>query len=166
MKHAPPEHLKPPLTGADVAALAVATGLGAGYAPVASGTFGTLAAIPVALMVSFIEPWWLQLLTIGGFIAVAILAGERAGRYYGASDDGHIVSDEIAGYLVTMALVPISVKTVLVGFVLFRICDILKPWPASWFDRKVHTGVGNVMDDVCAALYARAGMAVLLWLWP
>ncbi len=52
------------------------------------------------------------------------------------------------------------------GFLLFRLFDITKPWPASYFDKKVHSGFGNVMDDVSAALYGRAGMALLVWLWP
>ncbi|MBI5542733.1 MAG: phosphatidylglycerophosphatase A, partial [Deltaproteobacteria bacterium] len=117
------------------------------------------------LALSQLEPW-LQVVTTLGFIAVAVLAAERAALYFGASDDGHIVSDEIAGYFVTMLLVPVSLKTVVAGFLLFRLFDITKPWPASWFDRRMHNGLGNVMDDVMAALWGRAGMALLLWLWP
>ncbi|MFN7132491.1 MAG: phosphatidylglycerophosphatase A [Myxococcales bacterium] len=166
MKKPAADHPRPPLKGTDVVALAVATGFGTGYAPVASGTFGTLVGIPAALLVAQLDAWWLQLLTIAAFCAVAMLAAARAARALGAREDGHTVSNEIAGYLVTMALVPISLKTVVAGFFLFRIFDILKPWPASYFDRKVHTGIGNVMDDVCAAFYARACMALLLWLWP
>jgi len=105
-------------------------------------------------------------LTTLAFVALAVHAANRAGYYFGASDDQHIVSDEIAGYLVTMLLVPVSVKAVIAGFVLFRVLDMTKPWPASYFDKKVHTGFGNVMDDVAAALYGRVGVALLLWLWP
>jgi phosphatidylglycerophosphatase A len=145
--------------------LVIATGFGAGFSPIASGTFGTLVAIPFHLAIARLDPW-LQVLTTAGFCALAMFAADRAGAYYGASDDGRIVSDEVAGYLVTMLLVPPSVKAVAAGFLLFRILDIAKPWPASYFDRRVHTGVGNVLDDLFAALYGRAGMALLLYLWP
>jgi phosphatidylglycerophosphatase A len=146
-------------------AIVVATGFGAGYVPVAPGTAGTAVAVPLFLAVAQLAPW-LQLLTTAAFVAVAIWAAEHAGRFFGESDDGHIVSDEIAGYLVTMALVPPSLKAVLMGFVLFRLFDVVKPWPASHFDRKMKNGVGNVMDDVFAGLYGRLCLGVVLYLWP
>ena len=165
MKHAPESFERPKLDLPDKLALVVATGFGAGWVPIAPGTAGTAIAIPMFLALSRL-PAWLQLLTTLAFIALAIHAANRAGYYFGASDDGHIVSDEIAGYFVTMLLIEPTLKTVLVGFVLFRLLDQFKPWPASWFDKKVHTGVGNVMDDVAAAVYGRGLMALLVWLWP
>jgi phosphatidylglycerophosphatase A len=165
LKHAPDDFVRPKLDLADRVALVIATGFGAGYVPVAPGTAGTLVAVPFFLAVARM-PASLQVLTTLAFIGLAIHCAERAGRFFGASDDGHIVSDEIAGYLVTMLLVPPTPGAMLVGFVLFRILDQVKPWPASWFDQKVHTGLGNVMDDVAAALYGRAGMALFVWLWP
>jgi phosphatidylglycerophosphatase A len=149
----------------DRLALVIATGFGAGFVPLAPGTAGTLVAIPLHLAISHLAPW-LQILTTLAFVAVAVWAADRAGRYWGASDDARIVSDEIAGYFVTMALVPVSLKTVAAGFLLFRLFDIVKPPPASYFDQKVHNGVGNVMDDVFAGLYGRACLAALVWLWP
>lgn len=165
MKTTPENFQRPPLDLPDRLALAVATGFGAGYFPKMPGTMGTLVAVPLFVAVSWFAPW-LQVLTTLAFVALAVHAANRAGRYFGASDDQHIVSDEIAGYLVTMLLVPATWKTLLVGFLLFRLFDITKPWPASYFDKKVHSGFGNVMDDVSAALYGRAGMALLVWLWP
>ncbi|MBI5542325.1 MAG: phosphatidylglycerophosphatase A [Deltaproteobacteria bacterium] len=150
---------------ADKISVFFATGFGAGWVPVAPGTAGTVVAIPLFLALAQL-PYWLQILTTVAYIALAIHAADRAGHYFGASDDGHIVSDEIAGYFVTMLLVPVSLKTVIAGFVLFRVLDQVKPWPASWFDRKVHTGLGNVMDDVAAAAWGRGLMALLVWLWP
>lgn len=153
----------PPLS--DRLALVVATGLGSGYSPFASGTAGTLVAIPFFLALARLEPW-LQLLSTLAFAAIAIWAAGRAAPYFGESDDGRIVSDEIAGYLVTMALVPAEPKFLIAGFLLFRLFDIVKPWPACYFDRKVHNGFGNVMDDLVAGLYARGCLALLIHFWP
>jgi phosphatidylglycerophosphatase A len=165
LKHAPENFQHPKLDWPDKIALSIATGFGAGYVPIAPGTAGTIVAIPLFLGLAQL-PSWLQILTTVAFTALAVHAANRAGHFYGANDDGHIVSDEIAGYLVTMLLVPVSLKTILVGFTLFRILDVIKPWPASYFDKRVHNGFGNVMDDVAAAVYGRALMAVLVWLWP
>jgi phosphatidylglycerophosphatase A len=167
---APPAQAAPiaaarPLSFADRFALVVATGLGSGYSPIASGTAGTVVAIPFFFALARLSPW-LQLLSTAAFTAIAVFVAERAALHFGDSDDGHIVSDEIAGYLVTMALLPATPKLLIAGFLLFRFFDITKPWPACWFDRKVHNGFGNVMDDVCAGLYARGCMALLVWLWP
>ncbi|HEY3450059.1 MAG TPA: phosphatidylglycerophosphatase A [Myxococcales bacterium] len=165
MKKIPEGFQRPKLDLADRIAVFIATGFGAGFVPVAPGTAGTLVAIPLHLALVRLDPW-LQVLTTLAFVGLAVHAANRAGHYFGASDDQHIVSDEIAGYLVTMLLVAPTLKTVIAGFVLFRLLDIVKPWPASWFDKKVHTGFGNVMDDVAAAGWGRALMALLVWLWP
>lgn len=165
MKSAPDNFRRPTLGASDRIAVAIATGFGAGFVPVAPGTAGTAIAIPFFLALARV-PAWLQVVTTAAFVALAVYAASRAALYFGASDDGHIVSDEIAGYLVTMLLVPVTLKTVIAGFVLFRVFDTTKPWPASYFDKKVHTGFGNVMDDVVAGLYGRACMALLVWLWP
>ena len=98
-------------------------------------------------------PLWLYLVTVLGFIAVAIAAATAAGRYWKVVDASPIVIDEVAGYLVTMALVPWSWGTAILGFLLFRLFDVMKPWPASAFDR-VKTGFGVVMDDVAAGIWA------------
>jgi phosphatidylglycerophosphatase A len=123
-----------------------------GFSPVAPGTFGTLGAIPL---------WWvlrplslpLYLLTVAAFLAIAVFASDAAGRYWKVPDASPIVVDEVAGYLVTLALVPWSWPAALLGFALFRVFDILKPWPASWFDRQKHA-LGVVLDDVAAGVWA------------
>jgi phosphatidylglycerophosphatase A len=153
------------ITLTDRFALAVASGLGSGYSPFAPGTAGTVVAIPFYFALARLEPW-LQILTTLAFIAIAVFVATRAALYWGDSDDGRIVSDEIAGYLVAMALVPAEPKYLVAGFLFFRLFDIVKPWPACWFDKRVHNGLGNVMDDVVAGLYARACMAALVWFWP
>ncbi|HSN90920.1 MAG TPA: phosphatidylglycerophosphatase A [Anaeromyxobacteraceae bacterium] len=130
-----------------------------GFSPVAPGTVGTLGAIPL---------WWaLSGLPAAAYLAVlvaatglAILAAHRAGRYWGVADASPIVVDEVVGYLFTMALVPFSWTAALIGFLLFRVLDVVKPWPASAFDR-VKNGFGVVMDDVAAGLLARLGLYLL-----
>jgi phosphatidylglycerophosphatase A len=130
-----------------------------GYAPVAPGTFGTLGAIPLYLVLSRLPAGQYVGLT-AALVVLAAFAAQRAGRYWGAADASPIVIDEVAGYLVTLALVPFSWQAVAAGFVLFRIFDVLKPWPASAFDR-VKNGFGVVMDDVAAGVWAWAALQAL-----
>jgi phosphatidylglycerophosphatase A len=130
-----------------------------GYAPVAPGTFGTLGAIPLYLVVSRLSTGGYVAFTFA-FAALATYAAERAGRYWGVADASPIVIDEVAGYLLTMALVPFSWPAALAGFVLFRIFDVLKPWPASALDR-VKNGFGVVMDDLAAGVWAWAALLAL-----
>jgi phosphatidylglycerophosphatase A len=130
-----------------------------GYAPVAPGTFGTLGAIPLYLALSRVPAGAYLVVTLA-VIVLGAVAAARAGRHWGVADASPIVIDEVAGYLVTMALVPFSWQAVLAGFVLFRVFDVLKPWPASAFDR-VKTGFGVVMDDVAAGVWAWGVLAAL-----
>lgn len=127
-----------------------------GYAPVAPGTFGTLGAIPLYWALSWLT-WPAYLVATLALIVAGAYAAQRAGRYWGVADASPIVVDEVAGYLVTMALVPFSWPAALAGFLLFRIFDVLKPWPASALDR-VKNGVGVVMDDVAAGVFAWAAL--------
>jgi phosphatidylglycerophosphatase A len=123
-----------------------------GYAPAAPGTFGSLGAIPLALALSYLPATGYLAATVA-FAALSMVAAHRAGRYWGIPDASPIVIDEVAGYLLTMALIPLSWQSVAAGFVLFRAFDILKPWPASAFDR-MKNGFGVVMDDLAAGAYA------------
>lgn len=136
-------------------ALTWATFFGAGYVPVAPGTAGTAAAIPIWWVLSAAGPW-VYLLATAAVTLTGIAAAERAGRYFGVADSGHIVIDEVAGYLVTMALLPRTVFAMAVGFVLFRLCDVFKPWPAGFFDRapRWKNGAGVVLDDLFAGVWA------------
>lgn len=123
-----------------------------GYAPAAPGTFGTLGAVPLYLLLSLL-PDGAYVAVLLAFVTLSMVAAHHAGRYWGIPDASPIVIDEVAGYLLTMALVPFSWTSVAAGVVLFRAFDILKPWPASSFDR-MKNGFGVVMDDVAAGLYA------------
>ena len=130
-----------------------------GYAPFAPGTVGTLGAIPLYLALSRLPPPAYVAIT-AALTAVAVAAATRAGLYWQVPDASPIVIDEVVGFLVTMMFVPFSWPAVAAGFVAFRIFDVLKPWPASAFDR-VKNGFGVVMDDVAAGLWAWVALAVL-----
>jgi phosphatidylglycerophosphatase A len=119
---------------------------------VAPGTVGTLGAIPLWLALARLPPAAYAVATLA-LLAVGIVAAGRAGRYWGVADASPIVIDEVVGYLVTMFLAPVSWQAAAAGFVLFRVFDVVKPWPASAFDR-VKSGFGVVMDDVAAGVWA------------
>jgi phosphatidylglycerophosphatase A len=140
-----------------VAAVVWATFFGAGYFPVAPGTAGTAAAIPLWWLLSHLT-WPLYVLATAAVALSGMAAASRAGRYFGAPDSGHIVIDEVAGYLLTMLFLPRSLFAALVGFVFFRLFDVLKPPPARFFDRdpRWKNGAGVVLDDLVAALWAFA----------
>ena len=143
--------------------LLLASNFGLGYAPVASGTFGTLAGIPLFYAMAGLSKTsyglvWLLLLGLSFWIA------DQAGRYYRVADDGRIVIDELLGYLTTVAWLHFSWTTAGLGFLLFRLFDIIKPPPANWLDRRLKNGVGVVLDDVAAGIYAALALRLLLWI--
>lgn len=143
----------------------LASGAYLGHVPFAPGTFGTLAG--VLIYFGFIRlPLWGYVCATAGVIAAAMWLAGRAQGIYGRKDDGRIVIDEVAGYLVTMIGVGPSLPSVVLGFILFRVFDILKPWPCRYFDRRWTGGAGVVMDDVAAGAYGAAVLHVLIGLWP
>lgn len=130
----------------------LAMGFGSGLAPRAPGTFGTLAAVPLA--------WALQAAGTGVFLAVLLAAFvfgawicDRVGRRLGVPDHGALVWDEFVGYGLAVAFVPVGWAWLLAGFALFRVFDILKPWPIRQADRHVHGGFGVMLDDLLAGAY-------------
>jgi len=135
--------------------LFLAFGFGSGLAKKMPGTMGTVAAIPVYLLFIQTDLWVYSALTLIVCIAGVTICDEAA-KLLGEHDFGGIVWDEIAGFLVTMWFVPFSWYAVLCGFVLFRIFDILKPWPIKWADKKVEGGFGIMLDDVLAGLFSAA----------
>lgn len=135
--------------------LFLAFGFGSGLSKKAPGTMGTAAAIPLYLLFTQAGMPVYGLMTITVTLAgipICGLAAEKLGEH----DYGGIVWDEIAGYLITMWLVPFTWQTAIAGFILFRIFDIVKPWPIKWVDRKVTGGFGIMFDDVLAAVFAGA----------
>ncbi len=137
----------------------LAFGFGSGLSPIAPGTVGTLAAmLPALLLVQL--PVWIGLLTVALAFAAGIYLCNVAGRALGVHDYGGIVWDEFVAMWLVLVLVPVDWRWWLAAFLAFRFFDILKPWPIRWLDQHVHGGVGVMIDDVLAALYALA----VLWL--
>jgi len=133
--------------------LLLATGFGIGYSPVAPGTLGTLAAIPVYYFLSKI-PSPLYEITLVGFLFLSVWVSENAEIFFGKKDDQRIVIDEVMGFLITMLWVPKTVLFVTIGFFLFRFFDILKPFPIRRLEKGFKGGFGVVLDDIMAGVYA------------
>jgi phosphatidylglycerophosphatase A len=137
----------------------LALGFGSGLLPFAPGTAGTVAAIPVYLLLQpLAAPYYIAIVVLLALAGIAICG--QAARHLGVHDHPGIVWDEIVGYLVTMAFAPPGWLWIGLGFVLFRLFDILKPWPIRWCDRQVDGGLGIMLDDLLAGVFS----AVLLQL--
>jgi phosphatidylglycerophosphatase A len=140
----------------------LAFGFGSGLARWAPGTFGSAAALVLYFAVAGLPGWAylavVALVTVSGFW----ICGESA-RRLGVHDHPGIVWDEWAGMLITLAFAPAGLVWVLAGFLLFRLFDIVKPFPARYFDRHWHDGTGIVMDDVVAGIYAWLALQALAW---
>ncbi len=134
-----------------------------GYAPVASGTFGTLAGVALYPVFEglrrFSSP--LYLVSFLALVAVAILVAGEAEALFGEDDSGKITIDEVAGYLAATLFITPTLATVVAGFLLFRLFDVVKVWPASYFDREMHGGAGVVLDDVFSGIYANVALRVV-----
>lgn len=140
----------------------LAFGFGAGCAPRAPGTFGTLLAVPLFMVCAGLSlP--LYLLTCLLVFVLGWWACQHASRRLGVHDHSGIVIDEVAGYLVTMIGAPLDLYWILAGFILFRGFDIIKPWPIGWLDRHVHTGFGIMIDDIAAGIMALACLQALAY---
>jgi len=131
----------------------LAFGFGAGLMSRAPGTWGTLAAVPLYLLVAELSPAGYLGLTLA-LLLLGIVVCEKVGRELGVHDHPAIVWDEVVGYLITMFAAPAGWLWVFVGFVAFRLFDILKPWPIGWLDRRVTGGLGVMLDDVAAGVMA------------
>jgi len=136
----------------------LAFGFGAGLSPFAPGTMGTLIAIPFVFGLKSLSPavFWLVLLALF-FLGVAICG--MVSRRLGVHDHGGIVWDEMVGYWISVAFVPLQWGWLLAAFLLFRLFDILKPWPIRQLDQKVSGGFGIMLDDVVAALFTVSVLA-------
>ncbi len=135
----------------------LAFGFGAGLAPRAPGTFGTLVAIPIHLLIAP-APLAVQGLVVAALAVAGIPICARAAAELGVEDHPGIVWDEIVGFLLTMLAAPAGWAWLAAGFVAFRFFDIVKPWPIDLVDRTVHGGLGVMLDDLIAGLYAAAAL--------
>ena len=146
-------------------AVVLATVAYCGYFPIAPGTVGSAAGLVVYLLV-----WWTQspILEVGliAFIfAAGTWAATHAERYFGGIDPGPVVVDEVLGMLVTLAFIPVGWSAALAGFFIFRVFDVIKPYPANRLE-KFHGGFGIMADDAMAGIYANLTLRLLMWLLP
>lgn len=140
----------------------IAFGFGSGLMPMAPGTWGTLAAIPLYLLILG-SHWSVYLaLTVLAFI-IGVWVSDKVSHDLGVHDYKGIVWDEVVGYLLTMFLAPPGCSWMILGFILFRLFDIWKPQPIGYIDQKVHGGLGIMLDDVLAAIPAWLIIQILAW---
>ena len=145
------------------AVLFVATGFFIGSVPVAPGTFGSLIGLPICFFLSRLN--FLQsLIGILVFILFAIGIASAAEKILNQEDPGQIVIDEIAGLMVTLAGLPFNLKTVLAGFIIFRVFDILKPFPIRILEKRVGGGSGIVLDDILAGVYGNLLIRLVIYM--
>jgi len=138
----------------------IATSLGSGFSPLAPGTMGTLTAMPLAWALAKL-PWLVFPVATLLVTAIGTWAAERFQQANDTDDDQRIVVDEVAGYLVTLLLVPKSGAALLLAFFLFRLFDIWKPFPIRLIDRKVDGGWGVMADDLATGIYGALALFAL-----
>ncbi len=136
-----------------------------GFFPIAPGTAGSAAALPLFALVRWSGSPLLEVATIVVVFAVGVWSASRTELALGRKDPGIVVIDEVAGMLITLALLPVSIPAVVLGFLLFRVFDVLKPWPAAQLEH-LHGGLGIMLDDVFAGIYAYAVLRLCMWLVP
>lgn len=141
----------------------LALGFGSGCAPKAPGTWGTLVAAPLCWLLQTLALFPYFLVTGTGFL-IGVWLCDRTTRDLEVHDHPSIVWDEIIGYWITMIAAPPGWQWLVIGFVLFRLFDILKPWPIRMVDKRIGGGFGIMFDDVLAALYAWLVLQSLAWL--
>ena len=138
----------------------LAFGFGAGLMPKAPGTWGTLVALPIFALAQM-GGTFAVLMAAAFLFVIGIWASGVTGRALGIADHGGIVIDEIAAFLLVLALAPASFAWWLTAFVLFRLFDIFKPWPIRWADQNIKGGFGVMFDDLLAAGFSIAGIFLL-----
>lgn len=146
-------------------AVFLATAGYSGYFPVAPGTVGSAVGLLVYALVRWAQSPLVEVIVILGLFAAGVWAGTIAERYFGGIDPGPIVLDEVVGMLITLAFVPVGVTGAMTGFVLFRLFDVIKPFPSARLE-KLHGGLGVMADDAMAAVYAHLALRLALMVFP
>ncbi len=146
-------------------AFLIATWFGTGLLPRAPGTWGSLIALPFAWALVWAGGPWLLLAAAAALFALGIWAADRHIAATGQSDPSAVVVDEVVGQWLTLAFAPLDLLAYGLGFLLFRIFDVLKPWPVCLLDRHIKGGLGVMIDDVGAGIYAAIALFLIMsWL--
>lgn len=140
-------------------------GFGSGLSPIAPGTMGTLAAIPVYLLMVLYLPTWLYITLTLLFFIVGIRICQKVSDDLKVHDFSGIVWDEVVGYLITMMFLPVTWELIIIGFFVFRFFDVIKPWPIGWLDKHVSGGFGIMVDDVLAGIFSWVIMILISQYW-
>lgn len=147
--------------------MAIATGLGLGYLPIAPGTWGTLLAFPIQFLLLYLGLAPLPYaLTLTGLFFLGVGAAGSAEKILDRADPGLVVIDEVVGMLIGLIAVPMTLPAWGLAFFVFRFFDILKPYPIRLIDQRCHGGVGIMLDDVLAGVYTLAVMHLAIRLFP
>jgi len=141
----------------------IATGAGSGYLPIAPGTWGSAVGVLLWLLVSRLETA-LYLSVIAALFVIGVFSAGAVEKIVDRPDPGIVVIDEIVGQLIALSLAPAHPAALFAGFCLFRFFDILKPFPIDWIDSHLHGGLGIMLDDVVAGLYALLLLHAGIWL--
>lgn len=137
-------------------------GFGLGLLPIAPGTWGTLAGIPLVMLMSGLSAWFYWLVVLAALILGCRIC-ETIGRQLKVHDYPGIVWDEVVGYMITMYAAPAGTLWIVLGFCLFRVFDIVKPFPIRWVDKRLNNGVGVMLDDVVAGVFSWVCLQLLAW---
>ena len=146
-------------------AVFIATAGYCGYFPVAPGTAGSAAGLLVYVLVSWAGTPLVEVAAIALVFAAGAWSATHAERFFGGIDPGPVVIDEVLGMLITLAFIPAGWLAMLAGFFLFRVLDVIKPFPADRLE-KFHGGFGIMADDAMAGVYANLALRGLMWLAP
>ena len=136
-----------------------------GYVPIAPGTFGSAAGLIVFAAVRWANSPALELALIAFLFAIGVWSANAAEKHFGGVDPAPVILDEVVGMLITLALIPVNLPGAIVGFLLFRLLDVIKPWPANRLEA-LPGGLGVMADDAMAALYGNAIMRLLVAVLP
>ncbi|MCG8671631.1 MAG: phosphatidylglycerophosphatase A [Pseudomonadales bacterium] len=142
----------------------LAIGLGSGAAPKAPGTWGTVMGAALYIPLSGLSLWPYLAVVLLSFVIGIYLCGKTS-KDWGVHDHGGIVWDEFVGFWITMIAVPFTWYWLLLGFALFRLFDIWKPWPIKYFDQHVHGGLGIMLDDVLAGIFALVILQLVIFVF-
>jgi phosphatidylglycerophosphatase A len=140
----------------------VSTFFGVGLIPIASGTWGSLAALPFAWAIQTYYGPWTLLVAAAIVLVLGIISSEAFVRRSLDKDPGPVVIDEVAGQWLVLVIAPTEFWYYLAGFLLFRLFDIRKPWPAGWIDKNVRGGMGIMLDDIVAGIFGFVGLWVII----
>jgi phosphatidylglycerophosphatase A len=136
-----------------------------GYVPIAPGTFGSAAGLIVFAAVRWANSPALELALIAFLFAIGVWSANAAEKHFGGVDPAPVILDEVVGMLITLALIPVNLPGAIVGFLLFRLLDVIKPWPANRLEA-LPGGLGVMADDAMAALYGNVVMRLLVAVLP